>query len=68
MAFSIAEAAEAASVGRTKIYEALNTGALKARKQGRRTIILAGDLSGWLESLPDYHRPSRNGAPARAEG
>jgi excisionase family DNA binding protein len=49
---SIIEAARTASVGRNSIYEALASGKLKARKMGRRTIILDGDLRAWLASLP----------------
>jgi excisionase family DNA binding protein len=52
LSHSIVEAAKAAGVGRTTIYEAIGTGELKARKHGRRTLILHGDLRTWLESLP----------------
>jgi excisionase family DNA binding protein len=52
VAYSIAEAAEAASIGRTKIYEAINNGSLIARKHGKRTIILRDDLRAFLAALP----------------
>jgi hypothetical protein len=39
---------------RRKLYEALNSGALKARKDGKRTLILDDDLRAWLQSLPAY--------------
>ena len=55
LAFTIEEAKEAGAGGRTKIYEAINTGALKAKKRGGRTVILAADLVQYLESLPDYN-------------
>jgi len=42
----------AASVGRSTIYENINSGALKARKAGRRTLILRADLQAWLDSFP----------------
>lgn len=54
MAFTINETVEAGGGSRTKIYEALGDGTLKARKRGNRTIILAADLRAYLESLPDY--------------
>ena len=54
LAYTIAEAVEAGAGGRTKIYEAIKTGELKARKRGKRTIILAPDLLHYLESLPDF--------------
>ena len=55
MAFTIPEAVEAGGGSRSVIYEALNAGTLKAKKRGKRTIILAADLAEYLESLPDFH-------------
>jgi len=52
IAFSIAESMALAGVGRDSIYRAIRAGRLPARKLGRRTIILAGDLQQFLESLP----------------
>jgi excisionase family DNA binding protein len=52
LAYSIAEACEIAGIGRTSIYEAINSGELIARKNGRRTVILSDDLRRWLQSLP----------------
>jgi hypothetical protein len=39
-------------IGRTKAYEEINAGRLKARKAGRRTIITADDAEEWLSRLP----------------
>jgi excisionase family DNA binding protein len=52
LAYTIAEAAEAAATGRTALYEAIASGDLPARKRGRRTLVLAVDLRAWLEKLP----------------
>jgi|ERR1700683_1046745 excisionase family DNA binding protein len=52
LAYSIAEAAEAADTGKTALYEALGSGELPAHKRGRRTLILAADLRDWLQRLP----------------
>ena len=52
LAFSISETCEAAGQGRTSIYAAIARGELKARKAGRRTVVLPDDLKAWLESLP----------------
>lgn len=51
-ALNIAEACAAAGIGRTKIYEAIARGELKARKCGKRTLILKEDLRIFLSSLP----------------
>jgi excisionase family DNA binding protein len=49
---TIAAATQATGLGRTSIYEAIKSGALKARKFGRRTIILDTELREWLAALP----------------
>jgi excisionase family DNA binding protein len=52
LAFSISEACERSGIGRTAIYDMINSGKLTARKRGRRTLILADDLRRCLELLP----------------
>ena len=54
IAYKITEAVEIAPVGKTRLYEALNSRALKAHKQGSHTLIMHDDLEAWLRSLPDY--------------
>lgn len=46
-------------LGRTKIFEAIRKGELKARKVGRATIILREDALDYLQKLPAW----RPGAP-----
>ena len=50
---SVTEACAIAGIGRTKIYEAISSGALKARKFGKRRIILRSDLQAFLVGLPE---------------
>jgi hypothetical protein len=38
--------------GKTKVYEEINEGRLKARKIGRKTVVLGNDLREYLEALP----------------
>ncbi len=57
-AFRIAEICSITGLGRTTIYAAIRAGDLIARKCGRRTIVLADDLSEWLASLPRTREPT----------
>ena len=42
------------NIGRTKAYELINSGALRAKKIGRKTVIPRSSANEWQESLPDY--------------
>jgi excisionase family DNA binding protein len=46
------EAAARIGIGRDGVYRAINEGRLRARKFGKRTLILAADLDAFLASLP----------------
>ncbi|MDE4620645.1 DNA-binding protein [Sinorhizobium meliloti] len=52
LAYDIPSAVSASGIGRTKLFEAMKLGKLKARKLGRKTIILPEDLKAFIESLP----------------
>ena len=54
LAYHINEAVTAGAGSRSELYKAMRFGRLKAKKRGRRTIILRDDLAAYLAALPDY--------------
>lgn len=52
--YSVAEACELLSIGRTKLYDLLNQNLLKAVKIGRNTVFRPSDITNFINSLPDY--------------
>jgi len=57
MAFSVDEAGLRAGLGRDKIYAAIKSGQLEARKAGRRTLITTDALKQFIERLPSLQLP-----------
>jgi excisionase family DNA binding protein len=53
LAYGISELSEATGFGRSTIYEQIAAGALRARKLGARTFIVADDVKAWLQNLPE---------------
>ena len=51
-AMSLKEFSDRYGPGRTKTYEEIKSGRLRARKFGSRTIITEDDAEEWLDSLP----------------
>lgn len=52
LAYDIKSLIKATGRGRSAIYQEIAAGRLKARKAGRRTVILHGDAVEWLDALP----------------
>jgi excisionase family DNA binding protein len=52
LALPITDAAKAAGVGRSKVFEEIRDGRLRAVKIGRSTRIRIEDLRSWLDSRP----------------
>jgi len=51
-AHSIDAFCKAWGIGRTRVYELINSGELRAVKCGTRTLILRHDAETWARSLP----------------
>jgi hypothetical protein len=68
LAYTLAEVCTAARIGMTALYEEINSGALRAVKRGRRTLVLSTDLRDWLERLPAIESKSRDGHRRVAQG
>ena len=66
-ALSIPQFCRTYDIGRSKTYEEINAGRLKAKKFGRKTLITNADE--WFANLPDLQLPataSVGGVDARA--
>ena len=55
LAYSIPQAVEATSIGRSLIYKQIKAGNLNTFKIGTRTLIAAEDLVAWLEQHKTGH-------------
>jgi excisionase family DNA binding protein len=49
---TVKEACQLAKIGRSKLDAEIKAGSLRARKLGKRVMILHADLVRWLEALP----------------
>lgn len=61
-AYRIDEVARISGLGRSTVYEEIGAGRLVARKVGKRTVILAADLDGWLSGLPKMEAANASAA------
>lgn len=52
IAYTPKSLSQATDTGMTKIWEAIKKGDLKARKLGRKRLILREDAMEWLKGLP----------------
>ena len=65
LALTVTEAAFAAGIGRSRLYEAISGGQLTARKFGARTVILRSDLNSFLDALPAMNGDAAVSRPAQ---
>lgn len=54
MALTVEQVCAVTGIGKTKIYEALDSGELPAKKWGKRTLVLKADLQQFLANLEAY--------------
>lgn len=57
--FTVEQVIARTSIRRTQLYSYINAGRLRAKKSGRRTIILAKDLEEFLDGLQSYSTPEK---------
>ncbi len=55
LAYTVKDLVAGGVGSRSTVYEALKSGALKAKKRGKSTIILPDYLEEYLQNLPDFH-------------
>jgi predicted DNA-binding transcriptional regulator AlpA len=56
VANTVADVLRRVGISRTKFYQEINVGRLKARKIGSKTVVLEADLQAYLDALPLYGR------------
>jgi excisionase family DNA binding protein len=65
-ALSVEEVLEITGISRPTFYEHAFAGRIKARKLGRRTVVLESDLREYLESLPTLEGQQGKGSYGNA--
>ncbi|MDI3559600.1 helix-turn-helix domain-containing protein [Bradyrhizobium sp. Arg816] len=53
LSLSPEETSALTGIGLTSVREAISDGVLKAKKHGRRVLVLPAEITAWLNSLPD---------------
>jgi excisionase family DNA binding protein len=52
--YTVAEIIEMTGLGRTKVYEEINSNSLKAKKCGARTLVAVEAFHEWRDGLEPY--------------
>jgi hypothetical protein len=63
LAFTVPDAIRLSGIKRTRLYQLIGAGALRAVKSGHRTLVCGESLRGYLGTLP----PLRSGKPDEGE-
>ena len=67
-AFSVAEFCQAHSIGKDRVYDAIRSGQLVARKYGKLTLIRAEDAAAFMAALPVLELPAGTSNPVASKG
>jgi hypothetical protein len=69
IAYTIRSAVAASGFSRSRIYELIARGDVEARKDGRKTLIMAASLAAYIATLPTFRdrKADRKGG-ASSEG
>jgi len=54
IAYTIRGAVAASGFSRSRIYELIARGEVEARKDGRKTLVVAASLAAYISALPNY--------------
>ncbi len=65
LAYRVDEACAATGYGKSKMWELIRAGKVKAKKDGGITIIRRADLQAYIDGLPDALE-ARNNGPIKA--
>ena len=68
LAYTLREGCEALRIGRTKFYELLAAGDIKAVALGSKTLIPSAELEAYLAGLPAIPLQKGPSRPVRAPG
>jgi excisionase family DNA binding protein len=53
LSYTVRTACQVSGMGRTRLYELIASGTIRAMKSGRRTLICAASLRSFVASLPE---------------
>jgi hypothetical protein len=59
-AYALATVCHRVPIGKTKLYDEIAAGKLRAHKLRSRTVVLKSDLARWLAGLPALHDDANN--------
>jgi excisionase family DNA binding protein len=66
LAYSVLEACDLLSIGRTTLYGLIKSGDLQTRKVGRRTLIPAKSLDAFVSAVESQDQGSHRNSPVDA--